>query len=939
MKLTKLLFSLLSLFAIFSSPIISTPAQAIEPFPPFSVEGNPPEEYYFDQIFPLFTFVRPSYFQVFENEDYSRNYQGYEICPGKNSDHRDDYCNSEDDDCEGGDVDICFKGLKKGQFSHTAHSGQGDCNLPKRDEANPYALREGTCSYTKTPSVKRDIKGTDFSSLDQSSASTDDDGVTTSFSGLTYPKLQNEALRYGNIGSPNNPITYGSHFLALNQCDRATNQLMVVSRAKQTKVTVTQTGEWPLGWVDWGYTTGNGTILLDIYNSLPGSVSGYSKIILEGVDDYYLNSAGIDVMSDISVPKREFCKEYTAAVAGNKKWALDLSQAPIYSPSFRQGYVRGSICIWNICCPGHDLCPDNLGPSRALFYDISISQAFGGALDDLLLYYPLEEGAKIFKQAAINNQLIRFLTSAHTQAIPSVIEERLNKDLGGNECFDRRPNLFSWRTFGAFFDYLEQHEFLDPDKKCPGYQLQPELTKERGGAVPGGGSIISRIVNMIWKKVDDVIPTKKHLISVPDAMGQSISELQGHIYNTRDNLAELEKQLEYNQSLSNTVDDSADRLFAGKYLPVVDAKRRLTYFSCGSNEYANHETSIEDYALGLRPGCFDTPATSAGLCDPTAFEALIADSPWQAPLPEAVNTILNSEMFVGGKLNPELEEVYARAAQETGTPCEVLAGLHFEEGSAHFTDIGGPEKVSLTNGNPLEPGQSLLDTALQAGSTLQNPVPTNTGTLITSISNYNGGGNSNCQLGYPYPIPYSGCPKRYTGEDDPYATNMLDSRHTNMWLLFHSDNTPGEPTAYGADRPGAFAVALTVYNEATSKNTIRDSAQNVDSPGTGSTSGSNSSTKPEECGENGIKTALGCLSYGDNLASTLLTFLIGLSGVIALAVMLAGTVQIMTAAGDIEKSRKGRELFTAAIVGLFFIIFSVTLLRTFAGEIIKLPGF
>jgi hypothetical protein len=75
------------------------------------------------------------------------------------------------------------------------------------------------------------------------------------------------------------------------------------------------------------------------------------------------------------------------------------------------------------------------------------------------------------------------------------------------------------------------------------------------------------------------------------------------------------------------------------------------------------------------------------------------------------------------------------------------------------------------------------------------------------------------------------------------------------------------------------------------------------------------------------------------MASIILSFLIGISGAISLGVMLAGTIQIMTAAGDIEKSRKGRELFTAAVVGLMFIIFSVTLLRTFAGEIIKLPGF
>lgn len=54
-------------------------------------------------------------------------------------------------------------------------------------------------------------------------------------------------------------------------------------------------------------------------------------------------------------------------------------------------------------------------------------------------------------------------------------------------------------------------------------------------------------------------------------------------------------------------------------------------------------------------------------------------------------------MFVGGKLNPELEDVYAEFEKETGVPCEVLAGIHFEEASAYFTDYGHPETRSAAN--------------------------------------------------------------------------------------------------------------------------------------------------------------------------------------------------------------------------------------------------
>jgi len=94
------------------------------------------------------------------------------------------------------------------------------------------------------------------------------------------------------------------------------------------------------------------------------------------------------------------------------------------------------------------------------------------------------------------------------------------------------------------------------------------------------------------------------------------------------------------------------------------------------------------------------------------------------------------------------------------------------------------------------------------------------------------------------------------------------------------------------------------------------------------------------CGEGKIDTALGCIPYETKgFTSALLTFLAGMAGAIALVVMLIGTIQIMTGGGNPEQVKKGKELFTGAVTGLLFIIFSVTLLRLIAGDIIKLPGF
>lgn len=105
---------------------------------------------------------------------------------------------------------------------------------------------------------------------------------------------------------------------------------------------------------------------------------------------------------------------------------------------------------------------------------------------------------------------------------------------------------------------------------------------------------------------------------------------------------------------------------------------------------------------------------------------------------------------------------------------------------------------------------------------------------------------------------------------------------------------------------------------------------------------SKSGSFPQTCtnGGAGIETALGCLPYEtDGFTSSLLLFLAGISGGITLIVMLMATIQIMTGGNNPEQVKKGKELFTGAVTGLLFIIFSVTLLKIVAGDIIKLPGF
>lgn len=94
------------------------------------------------------------------------------------------------------------------------------------------------------------------------------------------------------------------------------------------------------------------------------------------------------------------------------------------------------------------------------------------------------------------------------------------------------------------------------------------------------------------------------------------------------------------------------------------------------------------------------------------------------------------------------------------------------------------------------------------------------------------------------------------------------------------------------------------------------------------------------CGATAIDTALGCLSVTTSgFTTALLTFLAGIAGGISLIIMLIATIQIMTGGDNAEQVKKGKELFTGAITGVLFILFSVTLLKIIAGDIIQLPGF
>ena len=935
MKVLRFIVLLLVSISYFLISVPSVHASWVPPQPPFSLEGNPPEDYFYGDIFSLFKYIRPPALEIYENDERSRNYEDLEVCGGEGGkenpyDHRDYLCDNVGDTCDGGDVELCHRGT-----TDVARSGNSrpnnSCTVKAITENHP-AGTQGTCRYTQKPSTHKDIKGTDFSNASQ----------------VIYQKIQSKSGAYNNVGT-DNAITWGSQHLSSKFDQKIINQLLVVKRAKQTKNTVKETGEWPLGWVDWGYKDNHmKKSLLEVEMALPDNVSAAGSTILEGADDFFLNAGNLEAVSNTESNKAYVVEEVKKALNQNppEEWALDLTSVPMYSPSWRQSYVRPSICVWAICCPGLRciVIPPPTGIKRALYYDNSISQAFGAALDNLLTIYPLDEGVAIFNKLAIKNPLIRFATSASQNAIPSKIVERLDKEIQ-DPCYKYVKGMY-WLWFGTFMDYVKPGDFFDKERKCPVWQIAPdEISKENANAY--FQSPVSALIALLWQKVQDNVDSVVfHTLTIPEAMGQSIQEIQQPVYDARDTLAELEAIQDFNSNLSNTVDDGQDGLFSGEN--PFEHRRKLPFYACDDSMFSSQmDTSIQAYALGTRIGCDGKSSpTTAGKCDGSKFAAIIADSPWKAPLTTATSIVLNSEMFVGGKLNPELEDVYAKVEKETGVPCEVLAGIHFEEASEYFTEAGkpGPETRSAANGGPANEEGGFEATVLTAArALLRHPIP-NTERLVTAISNFNGGGNANCQKIKGVTIPYKGCPREFIGEDDPYATHMIDSKHTTMYQIYCADFKVCSPLpVYDKERPGAFAVALAVYNEATSKNTPPSDTTTppAASPKPVGPISTGSSLNPAgDCGTGYIDTALGCLPYErTEFIMALLRFLTGISGAIALAVMLIGTIQIMTAGGDAKKIQSGKELFMAGITGLLFLIFSVSLVRIIAGNILKIPGF
>lgn len=92
--------------------------------------------------------------------------------------------------------------------------------------------------------------------------------------------------------------------------------------------------------------------------------------------------------------------------------------------------------------------------------------------------------------------------------------------------------------------------------------------------------------------------------------------------------------------------------------------------------------------------------------------------------------------------------------------------------------------------------------------------------------------------------------------------------------------------------------------------------------------------------KDGVWTAVGCIPNNpQGVIKAVVTIGLGLSGGVVLIMILVGAAMLSVSQGDPNKTKEAQEIITSAIIGLVFIIFSVTILQFVGVSVLRIPGF
>lgn len=90
----------------------------------------------------------------------------------------------------------------------------------------------------------------------------------------------------------------------------------------------------------------------------------------------------------------------------------------------------------------------------------------------------------------------------------------------------------------------------------------------------------------------------------------------------------------------------------------------------------------------------------------------------------------------------------------------------------------------------------------------------------------------------------------------------------------------------------------------------------------------------------GIWTAVGCIKNDpQTIVQTAIKIGLSISGGVALLMIMAASFSLSTSQGDAKKTAEAKEMITSAVIGIIFIIMSVTILEFIGVKIFKIPGF
>jgi len=90
----------------------------------------------------------------------------------------------------------------------------------------------------------------------------------------------------------------------------------------------------------------------------------------------------------------------------------------------------------------------------------------------------------------------------------------------------------------------------------------------------------------------------------------------------------------------------------------------------------------------------------------------------------------------------------------------------------------------------------------------------------------------------------------------------------------------------------------------------------------------------------GVWTAVGCIKTdATTVVGTIVRIGLGLAGGVALLMIVAAGFLFSTSQGDQKRTGEARDMMTSAVIGLLFIIFSITILQFIGVQVLRVPGF